>query len=57
MTEKFYYTEWQIAEKNGDFNYAEGCKDEYRRIVMKRLIKSFNQFDERLKQFPLINLN
>ena len=55
--EEFYKTEWQHAEKDENYEYAFMCKEHYRSLVMKRLIKRYNEFHEELKMFPLLNLN
>ena len=55
--ETFYYNEWFDAEKNKNYELASICKNLYRSLVMKRLIKNYNEFYEKLKMFPLLNLN
>ena len=54
---KWYYTEWKIAEKEGNNSYANSCKEQYRLETMKQLIKCYHMYHEKLKMFPLLNLN
>ena len=53
----FYYREWKEAESDGKTDYAKQCKDEYRKLVMKKLIKPYNQVYDKLRMYPMINLN
>ncbi len=53
----FNYIEWQIAKKGRNYTYANYCKEQYRIETMKKLIKVYHMFHEKLKMFPLINLN
>lgn len=57
MNKKFWYKEWKYAEDNEDYCYAEMCKEKYRELVLLSIIKSHHFYIEKLKQFPMINLN
>ena len=53
----FNYIEWKIAEKGKSYTYANYRKEHYRIETMKKLIKIYHIFYDKLKMFPLINLN
>lgn len=53
----FYYKEMQRAKKNHDYEYADICREMYRELVMDELKAPYVFIDNRLKQFPVINLN
>lgn len=53
----FYYTEWKNAEKEGNIEYAKNCKEIYRELIMRKITKSHHFFHEKLKLYPMINLN
>lgn len=53
----FNYIEWQYALKEGDNKRAEVFKKLYNEEVLKRLKRTYNQYFEELKQFPIIILN
>ena len=55
--ENFYYDEWQNAEKDGNIQYAEGCKEQYRTFVMDRITQPYHWYKDELKEFEMINLN
>ncbi len=57
IIEKFYYIEWKLAEKDNNDAYAQQLKEYYRSLVMKRLVKKHNEFYDKLKMFPIINMN
>jgi len=46
-----------MAEKEGDNIWAEYCKEEYRKVVMRELIKPYHWYKDELKQFEMVNLN
>ena len=50
---KYYYIEWQHAEKDGNLRMAEYYKEMYEVVVMD----SNNWYVKKLKQFPIIYLN
>lgn len=53
----FYYKEWHYAEKEGNVELAKNYKEKYRNIVMGFLKRKHKQYFNKLKQFPMINLN
>ena len=54
---KFIYDEWKQAEKSGDLTYAKNMKEAYRKLVMKKMTKPHHYYHDKLKMFPMINLN
>ena len=54
---EFYRNEWKIAEKEGNTEYAENCKKQYRLLVMESLKRPYKQYVEKLKEYPPIWLN
>ena len=57
MNRQFYFDEWKLAEEKGNIKYANSMKEMYRELTMQMLTKEYHQRDDRLKMFPLINLN
>lgn len=53
----FYRGEWRRAEKEGDVEYAKNCKEVYRGLIMLKIKKSYHFVHEKLKMYPMINLN
>lgn len=53
----FYYGSWKHAEILGELEDAAYWKERYRVAVMRKIVKRYHQYNEALKQFPLINLN
>lgn len=53
----FYYHEWMFAEKDGRTEYALKCKEMYRELTLKSLERPHRYYNEKLKDFPPINLN
>lgn len=54
---KFYYREWHEAQKDGNTRYANECKEQYRKLVMQEKIKPYHFYSDKLKMFPILNLN
>lgn len=53
----FWKHEMYDAEKSGNIGYAKACKEKYRDIIMKSLIKPYHLYIDKLKSFPMIILN
>lgn len=54
---KYLYEEWRYAEKDGDLKRADEYKEEYRKVVMRELIKPYHWYKDELKQFETVILN
>ena len=54
---KYYYIEWHYAEQDGNKEYAASCKNQYMKLVMEKLIKPYNYYNQKIKRFPMVNLN
>jgi len=53
----FYRIEWKLAEKRGDIEYSNTCKEMFRMLLMESLKRPYRQYEEKLKQFPMLSLN
>jgi len=54
----YWQYEWKIAERDGDLNWGLVCKEKYRQIVMKEILKEPSiYFVEKLKALPTAYLN
>jgi hypothetical protein len=53
----FYYRQWKEAEKDGNKDYIDSCKEHYRRLVMEKITQPYNYVHDKLRMYPMINLN
>lgn len=54
---QFYHDEWKNAKKEGNYQYAEWCKEKYREIIMNSLKRPYKKYVPKLKAFPPLWLN
>lgn len=54
---KFFYSEWKQAESEQNKDYALSCKEKYRELTMKSMERPWNYINDKLKMFPIIQLN